>query len=90
MFNPKDVTVAPGQVVQFTNNDPPTRHTVNRDITTKPGPDVPFLDPGQSFTFQVPATATSGTNIFYHCNIHGAAGDGTTFGAGMAGVLRVK
>ncbi|HEY3781880.1 MAG TPA: hypothetical protein VGL56_12410 [Fimbriimonadaceae bacterium] len=90
MFNPRDVTVGAGQTVTFINSDPPTRHTVNRDITTIPGPDVPFLDPGQTYVFQVPQNIASGTNIFYHCNIHGSAGDGTTFGEGMSGVLRVK
>lgn len=90
MFNPKDVTVFAGQTVIYTNNQAGVHHTVSKDVAALPGPDENLLAPGNSYTFVVPLGTPSGTNIFYHCNFHGAPGNGLTFGNGMAGVLRVR
>lgn len=90
MFNPKDVTVFAGETVIYTNNEPGVNHSVTRDISTNPGPDDDLLSPGTSYDFTVPAGTPSGTNVFYHCRFHGAPGNGSTFGNGMAGVIRVR
>ncbi len=89
-FSPRDLTVNPGQTVTWTNNDVGVQHTVTRDITTMAGPSSPVLNTNDTYSFTVPAATPSGTNIFYHCTFHGTAGDGTTFGAGMSGVIRVR
>ena len=89
-FSPMDLTVNAGQTVQWTNNDAGVQHTVTRDVTTMSGPSSPVLNSGAVYNFTVPAGTPSGTNIFYHCTFHGTAGNGTTFGNGMTGVIRVR
>jgi plastocyanin len=89
-FAPADTTVAAGSSVEFTNLDQGVQHSVTKDVQVQPGPDMPLLNPGASYVFQVPPTAASGTTFFYHCRFHGTPGDGTTLGAGMAGVIRVR
>lgn len=89
-FSPNDITVVAGQTVKWTHMEPGVTHSVTRDITTVPGPDSPDMNSGDTYNFTVPLGTPSGTNIFYHCRFHGTAGDGTTFGNGMTGVIRVK
>jgi plastocyanin len=91
-FSPKTVFAMPGEFVRWTNNDTDA-HTVEPDTDTSGlDSDNEFpngLANGQTFQFQVPSGAATGTKFFYHCRFHGAAGDGTTIGTGMAGVIVV-
>lgn len=89
-FLPKDATVSVGQTVVFTNKSSGTVHSVTRDLANSTGPSSPDLSPEQSFSFVVPSAPSSGPNLFYHCRFHGIAGNGTSFGDGMVGVLRIK
>lgn len=89
-YSPNDVTVVQGQRVAFHHMQPNVPHTVTRDVTSIPGPDSPTLSFGQVYNFTVPLNVAHGTNIFFHCQFHGAPGNGSSFGPGMSGVLRVK
>jgi len=89
-FNPRDLTINAGQTVQWTNHDAGVQHTVTRDVTTMAGPSSPVMNTNDVYNFVVPVGTPSGTNIFYHCTFHGTAGNGTTFGNGMTGVIRVR
>jgi plastocyanin len=92
-FNPTNVTVPAGSTVQWKNIDT-SHHTVASDTNvSKFNSDPAFpsgLPGGTTFNWTVPATATSGTVFFYHCEIHGTAGDGTHLGGGMAGSVTVQ
>jgi LPXTG-motif cell wall-anchored protein len=75
-YSPKNLTVAPGDTVTWTNNGS-TQHTVTADSGDfNSGP----LNPGQSFSH----TFTTAGTVPYHCLFHGSAG-----GIGMAGVITV-
>ena len=92
-FSPATTTAHAGQVVRWTNTSNPP-HTVTSD-TGQAGFDSSTQFPsgisnGSSYTFTIPANATMGTHFFYHCNFHGAAGDGNSLGSGMAGEITVK
>lgn len=93
-FYPNDISVLPGTEIVFVNRDTdPHTATADLDNANPNGPNSAGkfpagLGPGDTYVFRVP-NAPAGTNWFYHCCNHGAAGDGTTFGAGMSGVIRV-
>lgn len=92
-FTPQIVNAHAGDTVQWTNNTGLT-HTVTSD-TGQPGPDSSTQSPGGigpsgTFSWTVPANATVGTNYFYHCLFHGAAGTGTALGTGMTGEITVN
>lgn len=88
VFDPLELSVPAGMDVEF-SNDEHFAHTVTRDVTSKPGPDKPLIGFGEKYTFTVPDGTAQG-NIFYHCEFHGTAGDGTKLGNGMVGVLKVQ
>lgn len=89
VYAPQSVTVPAGSVVTFTNTATGMSHTVTAD-TSIAGLSSGNVSPGQSFSWTVPATATSGTKFYFHCEYHGKAGNGTSLGSGMAGVIIVK
>ena len=60
-YDPASVTVAPGAIVQWTNNDS-TAHTVTFDNT----PDCSRVEAGQS----TGATFNAAGTYAYHCTIH--------------------
>jgi len=92
-YSPITITVPAGTVIEFINPD--TRnHTVTSD-TGQSGLDSAGQYPngmpnGSTFLWTVPAAAKSGTVYYYHCVYHGAAGNGKSLGAGMAGSIVVK
>jgi plastocyanin len=95
-FQPQQITVAPGATVQWTDASQ-RPHTVTADgaNAVPGGPDSGArfpngLQPGDSFTWTVPADAAAGTTWFYHCAFHGAEGDGRSLGRGMSGVIVVQ
>jgi len=92
-FNPVNVTVPAGSTVQWQNIDT-THHTVASDTNVaKFNSDPAFptgLPGGSTFNWTVPAGTASGTIFYYHCEFHGAAGDGTHIGTGMAGSVTVQ
>jgi plastocyanin len=65
-YSPTTLSVKPGDTVTFSNKDN-TTHTFTADAGSF---DSGRLSPGKSSTFVVPATATSGTAITFHCQIH--------------------
>jgi plastocyanin len=95
-FSPQEILVDNGTTVKWTNIDTDP-HTVVADpldpVSGGPHSD-PYLPdgiaPGESWSWIVPANAASGTKWYYHCRIHGAAGDGDSYGTGMVGLIVVK
>jgi len=92
-FDPREVTVAPGDTVMWTNTDTSKPHTVTPD---KPGAgpdsDVQYpngIEPGKVYHWTVPKDAKPGTVWYYHCRFHGQAGNGSSFGSGMSGAVKV-
>lgn len=92
-FTPKTVMVPAGSKIRWTNADTDV-HTVEPDVAdVDMDSDTMFpngLPPGASFEWEVPSSAASGQKYYYHCRLHGTAGDGTDFGTGMAGVIIVQ
>ncbi|HVT13753.1 MAG TPA: plastocyanin/azurin family copper-binding protein [Fimbriimonadaceae bacterium] len=91
-FSPKSVVAHAGDTIQWTNNGA-MPHTVLSD-TGVTGLDsstsfVGGMQPGDVFTWAVPANATVGMKYYYHCTFHGTAGNGSNFGTGMTGVITV-
>jgi plastocyanin len=91
-FSPKTLNAPRGSTIRWTNMDF-FAHTVTADIAgSGPASDTQFpggLTNGKQFSFHVPNDAPPGTKYFYHCRFHGSAGNGTTFGIGMTGVVIV-
>jgi plastocyanin len=92
-FTPQVTNAHAGDTIQWTNSSGLV-HTVNSD-TNQAGLDSSTAFPsgigaGSVFTWTVPANATIGTNFFYHCAFHGAAGNGTALGVGMSGEITVN
>ena len=95
-FDPQIVSVNMGSTVRWTNNDTKP-HTVTADAdnpaTGGPNSDSVYPDgipAGGSYEWTMPSGMAAGTNWYYHCRFHGAAGDGTSLGTGMAGVITVQ
>ncbi len=91
VFNPKTVTVGPGDTVTWTNADAIV-HSVVADVSGGPDSTTDFpngLATGDIYEWTVP-NAPSGTKYYYHCGYQGTAGNGTTFGTGMVGVIVVQ
>jgi len=94
-FYPRDVSVVPGTEVVFTNRDTdPHTATADVDDPVPGGPNSAFdfpqgLGPGDIYVFRVPSNARPGTAWYYHCCNHGQAGNGTSLGPNMSGVIRV-
>ena len=92
-FSPQTALAHAGDTVQWTNTGS-LPHTVTSD-TGQAGLDSSTQYPGgigqnNVFTWTVPANATIGTHYFYHCQFHGAPGNGTSLGAGMSGEITVN
>jgi plastocyanin len=95
-FDPQTANVDAGTTVTW-HNIGSFKHTVTVDaLNVDPGgpnSDIEFptgLSSGDTYSFQVPEDATSGTQWFYRCRFHGTAGDGTSMGTGMVGVVIVN
>ena len=95
-FDPQIISVNSGSTVRWTNNDTEV-HTVTTDAnnTATGGPDSDSVYPdgipaGSSYEWTTPAGMAAGTNWYYHCRFHGTAGDGSSLGTGMAGVITVQ
>jgi len=95
-FEPRKVAAPPGATVTWLNKGKKP-HTVSADSdnSVAAGPDsaVRFpngLQPGDSFSWTVPADAVKGTIWYYHCAFHGAEGDGSALGTGMSGAITVQ
>jgi len=90
-FAPKNVKVRAGETITWHNADM-DNHTVDSD-TGLFDSDDDFPDgipPKARWSWTVPGKAASGTVYFYHCDFHGAAGNGTSYGTGMVGSITVK
>ncbi len=93
-MSPQLANAHAGDTVMWTNTSASLNHTVTSD-TGQAGLDSSGqfpsgLAPGNVFTWTVPANAAIGTHYFYHCVFHGAAGNGTSLGTGMAGEITVN
>jgi len=89
LFSPASVTVAAGTTIIWNNTSTVMSHTITSDVNGS-GPLSSNVAPTQSFSWTVPANAKSGTKFYYHCAYHGDAGNGSSLGTGMAGVIIVK
>ncbi len=94
-FDPQTVTAVPGQRVTWTNKDTVTHSVIPDTGHVKGGPDSHIkhrrgIKPGQSYHWNVPDNATSGTTYYYHDKDYGKPGDGMTLGSGMAGSVTVR
>jgi plastocyanin len=95
-FAPRDIVVDKGTQVVWTNTDT-DNHTVivdpldpvaggpNSDVTKPAG-----ITPQGTYSWTVPTNVASGTIWYYHCRIHGTAGNGHNYGTGMVGVIVVR
>ncbi len=91
-FAPKETFAVPNQSVTFKNSDFDV-HSVTADSEGGPSSDHDYPEgmmPNDLYTFLVPSDAAPGTQYFFHCRFHGAAGDGTHYGTGMVGVITVR
>lgn len=92
-FTPQLVNAHAGDTVKWTNIGA-MPHTVTSDpsgATFDSSVNFPGgMQLNDVFTWTVPANATIGTHYFYHCAFHGAAGNGTSIGTGMAGEITVN
>lgn len=86
-FNPVNASAAVGDTVRWSNPDT-TTHTATSDTGGRF--DSGGVLSGGTFSYTIPAGTASGTVIYYHCSIHGAAGNGTSIGPGMAGSITVQ
>ncbi|MDH6060153.1 plastocyanin [Chrysosporum bergii ANA360D] len=89
VFEPKKLTVKPGDTIEWVNNkvpphnvvfDPTKNPTKSKDLAKSLSHAKLMLNPGQSNTTTIPADAPAGDYTFY-CQPHR--------GAGMAGVITV-
>jgi len=65
-YSPSTLTVKPGDTVTFSNKDNTTHTFTADDGSFDSGREAP----GKSFTFAIPSSATAGTKIAFHCEIH--------------------
>jgi plastocyanin len=65
-YSPSTLAVKAGDTVTFSNQDNTTHTFTANDSSFDSG----RLASGKSFTFAVPASATAGTKIAFHCQIH--------------------
>jgi plastocyanin len=91
-FSPRTVQVFPGDTIRWTNADA-DNHSIEPDLANPAmDSDAQFpngIPPNQSFTWTIPENTAPGTRFFYHCRFHGQAGNGTSFGTGMTGVIDI-
>ena len=90
-FVPKIAQAYPGQTIIWTNLDT-DNHTATADGAVGPNSDASLpngVASQQTYSYTIPTNVPSGTVIYYHCRFHGAAGDGSQIGAGMAGEIQV-
>ncbi len=71
--------------VTGSNCNPTSNFTFSSDAQFPSG-----LRSGDKYSFTVPANAKAGTLVYYFCRFHGAPGNCTSIGPGMAGVVIVK
>jgi plastocyanin/FtsP/CotA-like multicopper oxidase with cupredoxin domain len=93
-FNPKNLSINRGTIVQFVNDDT-TQHSATADdfVTFDSSPACSFGNlgaclppnnaPGSTFNWPSPTTGVFPRTIGYHCRLHGAPG------AGMFGTITV-
>jgi plastocyanin len=92
-FDPETINVEPGTVIVWRNIDTdPHAPIVDPLNVAAGGPDSDAVfpsgvEPGTSYSWRVPIDAVLGTDWFYHCRFHGVAGDGTSLGTGMVGLI---
>lgn len=93
-FAPKDLMVSPGTVITWTHRGN-SAHTVmsapcSTVMVSSDGLFKNGLSQGNAFSFLVPMDTRPGTVIYYFCRFHGAPGNCTEVGTGMAGTIMVK
>lgn len=90
IFTPKTITVKPGTTIRWVYMFGQF-HNVKTDVEGAPGPSSQTMgDAGDFYEWTVPANMALGTDIYYHCDFHAVPGDGTQFGTGMVGLIRVR
>ncbi len=80
-YEPAEVRVAHGATVSWMLRE--GNHTVTSDVK---GFDSGAMTSGKPFSFTAPARDIT---LYYHCRVHGAAGDGKRWGSGMVGRIIV-
>ena len=80
-YEPADLHVAHGATVSWTLRE--GNHTVTSDAKAF---DSGAMSSGKAFSFTAPARDVT---LYYHCRVHGAAGDGKRWGSGMVGRIVV-
>jgi plastocyanin len=95
-FIPQNIVVARGTQVVWSNTAS-HNHTVIADpqdpVAGGPNSDASQpagIPPQGQYSWTVPGNAASGTIWYYHCRIHGTAGNGHDYGSGMVGVIVVR
>lgn len=94
-FSPTTLMVSPGTLVTWSDkgNAPHTITGAPCNTMTFVSSDDKFpngLKKGDSYSYTIPSDAKSGSVIYYFCRFHGSAGNCTSLGPGMAGMLVVK
>lgn len=80
-YEPADIRVPRGGRVSWTLRE--GNHTVTSDVRAF---DSGAMSSGKPFSFTAPARDVT---LYYHCRVHGAAGDGKRWGSGMVGRIVV-
>ncbi|MBI4851509.1 MAG: DUF11 domain-containing protein [Acidobacteria bacterium] len=96
-FSPATLMVPAGTMITWTQKGRNV-HTVTGSNCNSPNnftfsSDTQFpngMRTGEKFSFAVPANAKAGAMVYYFCRFHGAPGNCTSIGPGMAGVVIVK
>jgi len=92
-FDPETINIEPGTLIVWRNIDTdPHAPIVDPLNVAAGGPDSDAVfptgvQPGTSYSWRVPIDAVAATQWFYHCRFHGTAGDGTSLGTGMVGLI---
>lgn len=96
-FSPATLMVSAGTMITWTQKGN-SIHTVTgsscnsaSNFTFSSDPQFPSgMRNGEKFSFSVPANARTGAMVYYFCRFHGAPGNCTAIGPGMAGVVIIK
>jgi len=94
-FLPKRLRVKAGTIVSWTNNSGGPRTIISdaqdngKPLFTSDNLYPEGIPTGETWVWIVPNDAETDSTYYYHCRLNGKAGDGTSFGTGLVGVIEI-